>query len=198
MPRDIAIKWTHCSRWPVTPEDAADRVASSTDLKPAGLWLAHDSMWMQLMLCYGPDFCKEFTGSRAMRNMHVYRVHLNMNSLRLLEHRHKRSDGPCVLMLRSRADVMHFHNSYRMERLPHNARKERIDWTRVARDYDGIFVVCTRDAMQTDPLWYFRWEVPSMCLWRPCTVGVRLNEVPCDHMKRMIKGARKRVRSQLM
>lgn len=72
-----------------------------------------------------------------------------------------------VLMLETPFAMLEFHTKYEKPSAERYWNKGYIDWSAVAKDYDGIIIAPYQWSLRlsTKLLWYYTWDVASGCIW---------------------------------
>ena len=106
--------------------------------KPKGLWYSCGSEW--------DDWCRYEMPQWITGSPHVYRIEVNLSRM---------------LVIRSDADFRDFDARYRV----FQRGMSLIDWSAVARDYDGIEICPYQSKFRMSSDWYYGWDVASGCIW---------------------------------
>lgn len=134
------------------PIEALSAREQDSHFKPHGLWVSEDSdpetSW--------PGWCaaNDFGGGWS----HVYDVTL--------------ADDANVLVLSTAFAIDDFTREYGAKpNRPHGYIE--IDWSRVAREYDGIVIAPYQWSrrMTDHTMWYYSWDCASGCIWNPRAIG---------------------------
>jgi hypothetical protein len=134
---------------------------ADASLKPVGFWLSEETAW--------EDWCRE-EGFATSDNSVVYEATI--------------SPDASILKIDTRETLLQFQNRY-MEMNPDitmcpNIVMRKIDWQRIAKDYDGIWVSnynqLKRETIDSIPMpgWLWALDCSCMCVWRPRKVISRL------------------------
>lgn len=108
-------------------------------LKPNGLWYSIDESWMEWVKTEMPDWMPKYK--------YAYEVLLDESKILILGYN----------------DILPFTREY-----SHNSpTRGCIDWTRVARNYDGIEIPEYHWEFRLAPetFWYYGWDCASGCVW---------------------------------
>jgi len=106
--------------------------------KPQGLWYSCGSEW--------DDWCRYEMPQWITGSPHVYRIEVNLSRM---------------IVIRSDADFRDFDARYRV----FQRGVSLIDWSAVARDYDGIEICPYQSKFRMSSDWYYPWDVASGCIW---------------------------------
>ena len=106
--------------------------------KPQGLWYSCGSEW--------DDWCRYEMPQWITGSPHVYRIEVNLSRM---------------IVIRSDADFRDFDARYRV----FQRGMSLIDWSAVARDYDGIEICPYQSKFRMSSDWYYPWDVASGCIW---------------------------------
>lgn len=109
--------------------------------KPSGLWLSVGDDWRRWDVAEGMGWT----------DGPVYRVTL--------------VEGANILHLATVADIDSFHERFHIRNVP--GLSGRIEWSRVAKVYDGIVIAPYQWARRFDAhtTWYYSWDCASGCVW---------------------------------
>lgn len=147
------MKLTHISKRLETIIVRAAGEQTAT-FKPEGFWYSVDGEWECWCKSEQPDWLE---GAR------VYQVTLGDES---------------IIRLQSVEEIDEFHEKYRAGEGDY-WKKNFIDWSRVAKDYDGIEIApyqWERRLSGKAHMWYYSWDCASGCIWRP--KGIYVKETP--------------------
>ena len=132
----------------------AKEVLRKEDLRPAQQWAEHwqkpSGLWMTVEQD-GEDQCWrswcEQEGYRLHALKHVHEIDVNMTHM---------------LVLDTPEAVIRFDDKYTQDKRRHFI----IDWTRVAEDFAGIFIVPYQWNLRMSMInWYYSWDCSSGCVW---------------------------------
>lgn len=106
-------------------------------LKPAGLWLAPSGVWKK--------YIKEELGGDIPK--YEYEFDINMTK---------------IITLDTYKDVSEFQEKYKEDWKP---KQYIINWDRVKKDYDGIYIKNAQIKKAKEFIWYSTFDVESICVW---------------------------------
>lgn len=106
-------------------------------LKPAGLWLAPSGVWKK--------YIKEELGGEIPK--YEYEFDIDMTK---------------IITLDTYKDVFEFQEKYKEDWKP---KQHIINWDRVKKDYDGIYIKNAQIKKAKEFIWYSTFDVESVCVW---------------------------------
>jgi hypothetical protein len=114
--------------------------------KPAGFWVSDDDEYGWKQWCTDNEF---------RTYAHEYSAHVEL------------ADDANILFIRSREQLVRFHQKYSYNPYPQLRGTAMIDWDQVAEKYDGIIITPYRwdTRYDMDMLWYNGWDCASGCIW---------------------------------
>ena len=111
--------------------------------KPKGLWYACDKDWKRWVQREVPRWADDYN--------HKYLLDVNLNRMKVI---------------RTEREMRIFHMGYSYKANPQfDLVPNAIDWSEVARDYDGIEICPYQYKFRMDYSWYYPWDVASGCIW---------------------------------
>jgi hypothetical protein len=111
--------------------------------KPLGLWYEVDGDWRRWVEDERLDWLKDRT---------LHRLILGDEN---------------ILKLRGAGGLDDFTEQYRVPSPDPLWLSSRIDWPRVADEYDGIEIAPYVWSRRLELSWYYGWDCASGCIWRP-------------------------------
>jgi hypothetical protein len=136
---------SHFSDKPLSRASLVALEPDSTHWKPRGFWVSVD----------GPDDWEEWCASEGFRLERL-----------AIRHRVTLTGAANILRLSFGMELDDFTRRYSGEWC--GFRGNKIDWPKVAADYDGIIIApyvssCRLDGPSSD--WYYSWDCASGCIW---------------------------------
>ena len=138
--------------------DRSRRYEQTDYFKPKGFWYGFDDSWQKWCECEQPDWIRRY----------FYELKLN---------------GSNLLILKTKADMLRFNQEYGGRPiLPSMKLIKQVEWTRIAREYDGIEipVYFWEFRMHPEFMWYYGWDCASGVIWN--LEKVHINEFQFDKL----------------
>ena len=154
----------HYSHNPVSLYDVDQSGKPSGYAKPCGFWVSVKGEYDWRWWCEG-----EYFGDIGSASMRQFSLAENHN----------------VLLIVTSLELQVFDERYgRDDRIGSSQlTHRRIDWPRVAEQYDGIIIAPYQWEHRLDGRisdWYYGWDCASGCIWRPTAALAYLAEVTPD------------------
>jgi hypothetical protein len=139
-----ATERTHLASSPDPIELYAVDQLIEPGMKPLGLWYEVDGDWRRWI-----------EGEQFRLEAYTFAHRLELGAERML-------------FVRGSRELEAFNAEYEARELSvRGTLNWRIDWPRVAEEYDGIEIAPYVWSHRLDYLWYYGWDCASGCIWRP-------------------------------
>ena len=116
-------------------------------MKPKGFWYGFGNEWIDWVRSEMPDW----------EGKYIYEVDIGNTN---------------VLKIDTHFDLMKFHRKYAERK--QIARDDLLDWSEVAKEYDGIEINPYQWEARCQYMWYYGWDVASGCIWNLNNVKLKL------------------------
>ena len=116
-------------------------------MKPKGFWYGFGNEWIDWVRSEMPDW----------EGKYIYEVDIGNTN---------------VLKIDTHFDLMKFHRKYAERK--QIARDDLLDWSEVAKEYDGIEINPYQYEARYQYMWYYGWDVASGCIWNLNNVKLKL------------------------
>lgn len=131
-----------------TPFELEKRVFTQrATMKPSGFWYGFGNEWIDWVRSEMPDW----------EGKYIYEVDIGNTN---------------VLKIDTHFDLMKFHRKYAERK--QIARDDLLDWSEVAKEYDGIEINPYQYEARYQYMWYYGWDVASGCIWNLNNVKLKL------------------------
>jgi hypothetical protein len=131
-----------------TPFELEKRIFTQrATMKPNGFWYGFGNEWIDWVRSEMPDW----------EGKYIYEVDIGNTN---------------VLKIDSHFDLMKFHRKYAERK--QIARDDLLDWSEVAKEYDGIEINPYQYEARYQYMWYYGWDVASGCIWNLNNVKLKL------------------------
>ena len=131
-----------------TPFELEKRIFTQrATMKPNGFWYGFGNEWIDWVRSEMPDW----------EGKYIYEVDIGNTN---------------VLKIDTHFDLMKFHRKYAERK--QIARDDLLDWSEVAKEYDGIEINPYQYEARYQYMWYYGWDVASGCIWNLNNVKLKL------------------------
>ena len=131
-----------------TPFELEKRIFTQrATMKPNGFWYGFGNEWIDWVRSEMPDW----------EGKYIYEVDIGNTN---------------VLKIDTHFDLMKFHRKYAERK--QIARDDLLDWSEVAKEYDGIEINPYQFEARYQYMWYYGWDVASGCIWNLNNVKLKL------------------------